>query len=726
MVKYRVAGISLFLLLSSCSFVEDLFRPSDIDQMIREEWGDIVFSSAACNPTFFLSGTNQSVSIICKISSKEQILEVKANLTELGGTEFKLNPDYTRTEWSALTFAAPGSMGIKSIYLIALNSKGIVKTNKLSVTVSTNESIIYVSLSGSDQNIGTLKGAPVKSFAAAISLTKSLGIPVIYIAGGNYSEVYSVLYVNLRLENVTNLSLYGGWNQDFTARDISIYPTVIDKVNNPNTGIAVIRSEGILLDGLTVKGYDVADDILNMFLTRGGGILARESTLTLRDVKVIGCEAVGGGGMLINQSAVFMTNVKFISNSATIGGGIYIFQSDPQIAGCEFNYTLAGGAMFVTNESNPYITNCSFSYNTSGNPGGAICYVQSFINLYDCMFANNSSAGSGGAVFMYICSNGVFYGNTFANNYCQNITVLYGGAVGMKNCPHTIEFYHNYFSGNICGSGSGGAISATNCKSLIIADNSFYGNNAVNDNVYHMGGAMHFIYSEYSVLRNGFTNNGVLNYNASLFGGAFGAEYSKGLIMGNILYGNQVTSYGGALYLKFCSNFIVSNRIINNKASSYDGGGLWANSSFIKMQDNLWISNYSSGSGIYGGGACAFLSCITTNVGDIFIGCWSGGNVSSIVKIDGAWDWVRGCTFISNLFVLDYGHSSVNAGIFESAGYGNTNTMVANVFATNTMDFLLIAATGRFITNNDDIDNINDYTALKNYPNSTNNRVTNW
>ena len=144
------------------------------------------------------------------------------------------------------------------------------------------------------------------------------------------------------------------------------------------------------------------------------------------------------------------------------------------------------------------------------------------------------------------------------------------------------------------------------------------------------------------------------------------------------------------------------------------------------MQDNLWISNYSSGSGIYGGGACAFLSCITTNVGDIFIGCWSGGNVSSIVKIDGAWDWVRGCTFISNLFVLDYGHSSVNAGIFESAGYGNTNTMVANVFATNTMDFLLIAATGRFITNNDDIDNINDYTALKNYPNSTNNRVTNW
>jgi predicted outer membrane repeat protein len=718
MVKYRVAGISLFLLLSSCSFVEDLFRPSDIDQMIREEWGDIVFSSAACNPTFFLSGTNQSVSIICKTSSKEQILEVKANLTELGGGEFKLNPDYTRTEWSSVTFVDPGSLGIKNIYLIALNSKGIVKTNKLSVTVSTNESIIYVSLSGSDQNIGTLKGAPVKSFAAAISLTKSLGIPVIYIAGGNYSEVYSVLYVNLRLENVTNLSLYGGWNQDFTARDISIYPTVIDKVNNPNTGIAVIRSEGILLDGITVKGYDVADDILNMFLTRGGGILARESTLTLRDVKVIGCEAVGGGGMLINQSAVFMTNVKFISNSAAIGGGIYIFQSDPQIAGCEFNYTLAGGAMFVTNESNPYITNCSFSYNTSGNSGGAICYVQSFINLYDCMFANNSSAGSGGAVFMYICSNGVFYGNTFAYNSSSGIGNTGGGAVGMKDCPYPVEFFYNNFTANRCDYGNGGgAIVATNCADLVLADNNFYGNSG-NMSADFYGCAVYFNHCVYQVIRNDFINNGYGSYNS--LGGAFSARFSKGIIFQNLFDGNYAYNLGGAIFLVACSNSIASNQFKNNHVY-YTGGALYANLSFIYLSDNIWISNYAGS-----GGAVYYNSSIATNLRDTFIDCWSTGDTNCIVLLAPAYNYKLGYTFISNFFALGSSYGSYGTAFYDTCGNFCTNTLTANIFATNTMNFLYIDRGGRFITNNDDIDNINDYTALKNYPNSTNNRVTNW
>ncbi len=695
-----------------------MFHPSDIDLLIRQDWGDIVFETSDCNPTFFLSGTNQSIRINCKTTSKEQILEVKANLSELGGGEFKLNPDYTRSVWSSLTFVAPGSMGIKNIYLIALNSKGMVKTNMLSVTVSSNEQIIYVSQAGDDQNIGTLKGAPVKSFAAALNLNKKSGIPVIYIAGGNYGDVYSTLYVNMRLEDLTNVSFYGGWNSDFTVRDTAAYPTVIDKGNNPNTGIAVIGCQNILLDGITVRGYDFPSDIIDLFYTRGGGILVLGSVATLRNVNIIGCKAKNGGGMLISQSTVFMTNIQFISNSADFGGSLSVFQSDPQISGCMFNNSLEGGGVFITNSSNPYFTNCSFSNNYNSTFGGAIHYIGSFVNLYGNMFYYNNSPKSGGAVFLNNCSNAVLYGNTFAYNTAYLNGSFGGGAVGMKNCPYLVEFHYNTFNANTAGYGKGGgAIIATNCGNLVIQDNQFNYNQGYMSADF-FGCAVYFIRCSYQVVRNEFINNGAGSYNA--IGGAFAAKFSKGYIVNNLFDGNYAYNLGGALYLGSSSNTIASNQIKNNHVF-YDGGGLYCYQSFIKMNDNVWMSNYSQT-----GGAIECSSSITTNIQDKFIGCWSSGSFNSIIKLDGAWDWVRGYTFISNLFVLNPGYGTTKAAIYESPGFGQTNTFVANVFAINTMDYLLLDAGGRYITNNSDWVNINNPILLKNKPNSTNNRVTNW
>jgi len=696
------------VLLTSCELANTLFHPTDLGVLVKDSWGDIAIENPSSDPDFFLVGTNQIVRLYCKTVSLDPVLEVRVDLSSIGAGGMKLNPNYSRTEWTGVSFVVPPELGIKDIKMIALNSKGLQITNILSVTVSTNEEVIYVSASGNDANLGTLKGAPLLTLGKAVEKSGQTGIKTVYLSGGVYANVYSGFHVNLLLQNQTNLSLYGGWNGEFSVRDAALYETVIDRVHNPSTGVAVINSVGILLDGITIRGVELSDDIVDMFATRGGGIAAVSSSLVLRNVKLVANEALAGGGLFCSQSAVWLTNVSFLSNNAKTGAGMFVFQSDPQIAGCLFSANQNGGGIVFTNLCNAYITNSVFQYNGSSKPGGAIAYYGSFISLYSNTFVNNYGGQMGGAVFALSCSNGVFYRNSFAGHQVGK----YGGAVMLKNCPSTYEFYNNLFSGNRAF--FGGALCASNTLKIDMDGNLFSQNSSTYDaGVTHNGGAVSLYSTPYEIKHCVFSGNAAESFVG--YGGAVFAMSSPGLIVSSWFSNNTAYYSGGALMLGSSPVIILSNTFYYNKVYYHSGGAIFANSCQMTMKWNQWISNYSYELG----GAIYFYSCVATN-----INCWSQGTYNSVITFDGSSSWKLGYTFISNLLVLGGYPASYKATLHNSGGMF-TNTYIQNTFGTNSIGFLYIKEGGRHITNNSDWVNINNPLAMITYPNSTNNKITN-
>ncbi|MCS7227303.1 MAG: hypothetical protein NZ821_09965, partial [Gloeomargarita sp. SKYB31] len=65
----------------------------------------------------------------------------------------------------------------------------------------------------------------------------------------------------------------------------------------------------------------------NQSVLGGGGIFAKDSTLTLKDSTLISGNTAGGWGggiRLLDSTAILKDNVKILSNTAKFGGGIYV------------------------------------------------------------------------------------------------------------------------------------------------------------------------------------------------------------------------------------------------------------------------------------------------------------------------------------------------------------------------------------------------------------------
>ena len=244
-----------------------------------------------------------------------------------------------------------------------------------------NQYLVHVSTSGNDANTGTNE-APVKTIAQGLALAAQIQAGQVRIAAGTYIEG--------NLNVVNGVSIYGGYNADFTVSNPYVNVTTID-AQQP-TGVFVCGSKRIfyaenitlytVISGLTLKGGRLCG--------YGGGIYISNSNenLVIQNNTLDGNSSVGNGTSAGGNIYVANSSAKIVSNeiiNGFAGGG---YGHDIHIAGTyagnktevAFN-TITSASTFYGAESGNVHDNTYL--NGNARAGEDNLYLPLEVRLYD-------------------------------------------------------------------------------------------------------------------------------------------------------------------------------------------------------------------------------------------------------------------------------------------------------------------------------------------------------
>lgn len=296
-------------------------------------------------------------------------------------------------------------------------------------------------------------------------------------------------------------------------------------------------------------------------------------------------------GTMNVYGGIFKNNVVNDENTAegateeernsTYGGAIYNY-SNLNIFGGSFlnNQAARGGAVYNYRTIN--ITKGEFDGNKATTYGGAIYQAGSqYARLYlsesgakkgdNIVFSNNTSESNGGAVYSYLPSVVIAYGDT---TFRGNASGSSGGAVAAYG---TTNFNNVIFEQNKASS-RGGSVYLANSTDENTTRISKITNCLFTDNTAKHGGAV-ATYASADTLKNG----AVAEISA--------CEFKQ----------NNVTGDGGALYAGRKSTMSVDNCTVTGN-SAVEGGGLFAtDKSTVTVTKTQFTQNSAIGEDAYGG-----------------------------------------------------------------------------------------------------------------------------
>jgi hypothetical protein len=242
---------------------------------------------------------------------------------------------------------------------------GTTRTVGSQVDIGVDEfrSPVYVSPSGNDGNSGASWSQARRSIGAALQLAAP-GDQV-WVAEGVYAE-------NVACRGGVKLFggfLYGG---DFSTRDWSAHPSVIDGRGAGSCATFEVIGEGARLDGFTLRNGRAAS---------GGGAMIVSSSPVIANCRITANEAIagayggnGGGVCALAGSSPMLVNNIIDLNTASTGAGVWMDGGEPLV----YNNTITG--------------------NTATGHGGGL-YFDVFANTL-ARFANNIVAWNSSGVWM--------------------------------------------------------------------------------------------------------------------------------------------------------------------------------------------------------------------------------------------------------------------------------------------------------------------------------------
>ena len=296
---------------------------------------------------------------------------------------------------------------------------------------------------------------------------------VIWVAQGTYTENL-VLKPGVRLE--------GGFKSDYSARNWTAWPSVIDGAQK---GSVVIGAAGATLDGFTLRNGQAA---------QGGGIFLERGTMTIRNNTIEDNVADRGGGVYVafNPAAPPYTDIEaniIRRNRARAptgqGGGILVTNSQAgvrisrnTIGGNmgDGNTALAGGGIAVEFTAVFQIEENTISQNLAdGFHGGGLMITDGTPNATvsrNVISYNTATGNFGGGIYSiggtYISRNDI-RSNTLPN------TISSGGGLVIDSpggTPPRVE--NNFVHGNIAN--LGGGIYIHRGQNVILMNNSVRAN----------------------------------------------------------------------------------------------------------------------------------------------------------------------------------------------------------------------------------------------------------
>lgn len=450
----------------------------------------------------------------------------------------------------------------------------------------------------------------------------------------------------------SNLAVLGGFpsgGAEPNERDPAAHPTILsgdlagddtisfemlefdDQLEVINYDTAGVHFENIADNSFTVLGASASDEtvVIDGFVVtgghdpeRGGGLLAINAAIRLRQMVFEGNSAPDGGAVYLNgtTSPVTLENCRFVHNDSTsYGGAIALWRSYLNLTDCSFfeNSGMNGGCVYVDDGgTRPQITvdGGNFTQNFSRTNGGAV-YLETYSTclISGATFSENASYIHGAAIKLGYegseFTNCVFElgkvpknggattgGNHFTFTECvfrQNQAGEFGGAV---NIGDYIDFTTCVFEGNYAGF-DGGAVKTG--YSVVMSDCSLTGN---------------------SVGRNG------------------GAAWVENMqVLDCTFEHNSAKGTGGAMYAQGCD--IQRSKFTANTADAA-GGGIWVDGGVI--ESSIFSENIAGdvGGGVAGTDSNDIISCV-------FIGNFAataGGGVS----FTSTGNEIINCTLVAN------------------------------------------------------------------------------
>jgi len=417
----------------------------------------------------------------------------------------------------------------------------------------------------------------------------------INVAGGTYNHAASV--------NIpTNLSIIGGWNSGFTARNPAANVTSLQAASTRVLFTAYVSSGPMTIDGVTITGQTGAE---------GGSLWVRgvNAPITVNACTFANCVGEDYPAFYIDDvvSSLTMTSVvvQNCSNNNATGGG-RIAQID--------DFT-----------GNVTINNFLFQFNTSreyglvlDDPNGGRTLVENSLFAYNTIMANSDG---GGAPAMFVDDGNEAPTVTFRNCDFSSNSALSAASAGMDR----------------------GAIRLNNIDCPLTFENCTFTSNSVNDD----GAALQI---------NSLDDRGNLTFRDCYFArnrgaiadagtgpiGHSSAEAGSQLSLIDCIFENNfaapnASATGAVMYTDECSgNVLIKNCILRYNFCAGDGAALR-----IENDDKPTTGIYTGRHVIDG---CWFEGNIAADSGVIF----DNDDNDAAVHISTSDDLIMNCVFINN------------------------------------------------------------------------------
>jgi len=448
----------------------------------------------------------------------------------------------------------------------------------------------YVSLQGDDGSSCSTSTAPCRSVQAA--LDKAAIGDTVNVAQGTYTDNGGTV-----AQIVQDVTLRGGWNVSFTARDPAAYPTVLDAQD----GGPVIVILG------PASPDPISPRIEGLVLTNGNGT-------GVADCIASGAGGCGGGIFGSNTTPHILDNV-ITNNVATtsgegFGGGIYL------------QGALSGGMI----EGNTIVSNMATisSMTFISGWGGGICLYYIPILVYDNLIQDNVASASkgwgyGGGILLYR-SQGQVISNVVVHNIASTIATSprsgWGGGISVHSWRgDDVLITDNELRDNtasLAGYGWGGGIH-TDSSNVLVSGNRIIANIAGTSADTGSGGGIRGRYGSWTIRDNDILSN-VATTTGMGYGGGCQLEYGDVIFEYNLVAGNTATKgdnygYGGGVNVRRCDGSVVRHNTIRDNVASLDGagygGGLSVMYGSLTVEGNHILNNRASGndtSRSWGGG----------------------------------------------------------------------------------------------------------------------------
>ena len=391
------------------------------------------------NVAFFVDFTHYIDSTGTVKDLTDFIPEVDISASAVNG-EMDVNKLTTENNIANFIYTALAS-GNDTVTIVSANAVNVTEIN---VKESAVVEVIYVSMSGNDDNNGS-QSAPVATLKKAIELA-SLG--KIVIMNGNY-----VIKETLVVDKDLNIEGRGTVTVDGNQLRIFENSANLNLVNiaftnaNAASGSLIYNNANVTLIDCTVFGNNV---------TGSNGIIQNnKGSLTIDNCEFYGNIASRGVVYAESATKVLINNSNFhdhdMNSKSTNYGIVYFRGVEATVVNTVFknNRVKNAGSIYISKPTSSavgslYVDNCTFEGNLANiGDGGAVYIVGSTeANITNSVFINNSAVksqnnvgGRGSAVYIGGTANVNIGSSIFVNNTgaYDSAIYVYGGKLTLAN-----------------------------------------------------------------------------------------------------------------------------------------------------------------------------------------------------------------------------------------------------------------------------------------------------